>query len=192
MRDDLQSILEPNTLRQRMQAMGSFAPLAYLILCILRPIFFFPGPLLSITGGIVFGIYWGTFYTIIGSTLGASFSFAITRHFGQGFLNKWLTDKKIAKFQHYTQQSGFQFVFFARLIPGAPFDIISYACGLSQVKFKHFFWGTFLGTIPGSFLGNFLGNSLLNPFTKEFLIAIVIYAVFGALPYFFKYLQNKC
>lgn len=51
----------------------------------------------------------------------------------------------------------------ARLVPGAPFDLVSYASGLSTVRVRPFVWGTALGSAPHALAYAALGASLHMP-----------------------------
>src|ERR671911_700322 len=47
---------------------------------------------------------------------------------------------------------------FGRLIPGVAFDVISYAAGLTRMRFRNFIFATTLGIFPQTFLYSYLGQ----------------------------------
>src|SRR3712207_8220042 len=49
-------------------------------------------------------------------------------------------------------------VFAGRLIPGVAFDVISYAAGLTRMRFRNFIVATALGIFPQTFLYSYLGR----------------------------------
>lgn len=69
----------------------------------------------------------------------------------------------------------------ARLIPLFPFDAISYASGLSKIRFKQFAIANYIGIIPGAFVYNNIGSSLRDPFSWQFFLAIGLYVLFFAV-----------
>ena len=53
---------------------------------------------------------------------------------------------------------GMYAVFVGRLVPGIAFDVISYAAGLTRMKFRNFIAATALGIFPQTFLYSYLGR----------------------------------
>jgi uncharacterized membrane protein YdjX (TVP38/TMEM64 family) len=49
-------------------------------------------------------------------------------------------------------------VFVGRLVPGVAFDVISYAAGLTRMRFRNFLIATALGILPQTFLYSYLGR----------------------------------
>jgi uncharacterized membrane protein YdjX (TVP38/TMEM64 family) len=49
-------------------------------------------------------------------------------------------------------------VFAGRLLPGVAFDAISYAAGLTRMRFRSFIAATALGIFPQTFLYSYLGR----------------------------------
>jgi uncharacterized membrane protein YdjX (TVP38/TMEM64 family) len=49
-------------------------------------------------------------------------------------------------------------VFAGRLLPGVAFDAISYAAGLTRMRFRSFIAATTLGILPQTFLYSYLGR----------------------------------
>src|SRR4030095_11451938 len=49
-------------------------------------------------------------------------------------------------------------VFAGRLLPGVAFDAISYAAGLTNMRFSNFLVATTLGIVPQTFLYSYLGR----------------------------------
>ena len=58
-----------------------YGPLLYILIYLLRPLTFFPGTLLTILGGSVFGIGWGFVLSLIAGTLSAVIPYAFGRWF---------------------------------------------------------------------------------------------------------------
>lgn len=180
-------------LRLWIRSQGSFAPLLYLFLYIASTITFLPGTLITLLGGLLFGIWWGTLLVIIGSNLGALGAFLIARTLGRGSMEALLSNR-IAKFDEGIGKRGFYVVFWLRLIPVFPYNALNYALGLTKVTTRDYVVANLIGMIPGSFAFVSLGNaaaefSLRDP--KVWLrievwgpLLLVLFLVF--LPQLFK------
>ena len=58
---------------------GAAGPFLFMLIYAIGTVFFLPGSLLTLTGGALFGPYWGTLYNLTGATIGATLSFLIAR-----------------------------------------------------------------------------------------------------------------
>jgi uncharacterized membrane protein YdjX (TVP38/TMEM64 family) len=149
---------------------GVFAPIAYIVMFTLVPLTLFPDSLLALAGGMVFGLFWGALYTLIGAICGGTLAFYISRSFGRSLVEK-LAKHKAQWFEDGVEKKGFLLILTLRLIPLIPFDIISYGAGLSKIKYRDFMAGTFLGIIPGVLIYVNLGDKALNVLSIEFMCA---------------------
>ncbi len=167
-------------LKNYIQSFGPLAPAIYILVFTLVPLTLIPNSLVAIAGGTLFGIYYGTLYTILGALFGASLSFALSRSLGRTAIEKLLKNKAIwlAK---CTGQQGFAVVFMLRLIPIIPFDAISYAAGLSKIRYPDFIAATALGIVPGVLVYTNLGDKSVELFSPDFWLALVILALLVAV-----------
>lgn len=60
-----------------------------------------------------------------------------------------------------------------RLLPIAPYNVINYLSGLTEISFLKYSMATFLGIIPGTFVFLNVGDKAINVYSKEFIIAII-------------------
>jgi uncharacterized membrane protein YdjX (TVP38/TMEM64 family) len=173
--------LTPQQIRHWIVAAGIFAPVLFILVYALRPLILFPASILSLSGGLAFGAFWGTVYTVIGATAGAVISFWVAGKLGKKMVNKeW--KGKAHVIQQQMEQRGFLYVILLRLIPLFNFDLISYLAGISKVKFQAFFFGTLFGIIPGTFAYNFMGASLVDGQPTTILIAVILFVFVLCLP----------
>ncbi|WP_223701638.1 TVP38/TMEM64 family protein [Sutcliffiella deserti] len=174
--------LSPQDIRKWILSFGLFSPILYILLYTLRPLILFPASVLSLTAGLAFGAVWGTVYTIIGATSGAILSFLVARKVGAGFVKGKTSGPRMTKITEQLEQRGFVYVLLLRLIPLVNFDLISYAAGVSRVRFMAFVLGTFIGIIPGTFAYNFLGSSLLADNTGRIIAAVLVFLLITLVP----------
>lgn len=182
--------IDAEGLRNWILSFGFWAPLIYIIIYTVRPLIFFPASVLSIAGGLAFGAWLGTLYTIIGATLGAMLSFIVAKNLGKSLVRKeWSGNAK--KIQSQMEQNGFLYVLLFRLIPVINFDLISYMAAIAKVRFGAFALATLIGIIPGTFAYNFLGSSFISGNPKIIILAVIVFIVLTVVPILIRNRWNK-
>ncbi|MEW6008146.1 MAG: TVP38/TMEM64 family protein [Candidatus Omnitrophota bacterium] len=184
--------LTPASLRDFIQSFGRLAVLVYILAYALNTVSIVP-PIaaLSLAAGLIFGALWGAVYLMAGAMIGISLTFMISRHFGRGLVDKILKGK-FKDLDEKLAQNGFMTVLFFRVIPLVPYEVLNYAAGLSRIKFKDYFWATFLGLIPGVVTAAFFGGSLgeirgiKDILSPKFLIAIGLMAIIILIPVIYQ------
>ncbi|BAZ43363.1 SNARE associated Golgi protein [Chondrocystis sp. NIES-4102] len=140
--------IDHNLLQTRLETMGVFAPVIYIIIYAIATLLILPSTPLNLMGGAIFGLVWGTLWTSIAAVVAAVVAFAFTRTVGRE-----LVIKKFAK--HWQaldaeiRQGGLFYMFAIRLLPIIPYGLVNFAAGLTAIKFRDYLLGTLLGTIPG-------------------------------------------
>jgi uncharacterized membrane protein YdjX (TVP38/TMEM64 family) len=140
------------------ESLGTIAPLAFILIYNLATVFLIPGSVLTLGGGVLFGLGWGSFYVFIAATLGATFAFLLGRY----FTRDWVKDKiaqypKFGAIEAAVAREGFKIVFLTRLSPIFPFNLLNYAFGITQVSLRDYIFGS-IGMIPGTILYVYLGS----------------------------------
>ncbi len=168
------------------ESFGVLGVLIYILINCIRPLFFIPTSLMYISGGIIYGTFKGSIYTLIGLVGGASIPFFLARKF-QGLFKKILGNKHLDKINKISDNNNIiRGLFMIRVTPGLPFDIISYVAGMSNISYKKFLIGTLLGAFPKIVLYTLLGDQINNIFSVKTLIAFVILLGLAVLPYVFR------
>ena len=154
------SDLTPASIRDYIQSFGKLAAVVYIAAYALNTISIIP-PIapLSLTAGLAFGAGWGAVYLMIAALIGTSATFALSRFFARGIVEKALKGK-FKSLDDKLAENGFMTVLFFRVIPLIPYEVLNYAGGLSKMRFKDYFLATFLGLIPGVVIASFFGGSL--------------------------------
>lgn len=150
--------------RNLIDGAGAFAPLVYIALKASTFVFApLSGTPVKLAGGALFGVWEGSIYVLIGDVLGASLNFWIARFFRVKGVTKLAGKKALKQIDETTQHvGGWKALLIARLLLSSLYDFISYAAGLSNLKFKHFFWVTLLAGIPYTLLTVWLGDALVS------------------------------
>ncbi|KHE92401.1 MAG: hypothetical protein SCABRO_01821 [Candidatus Scalindua brodae] len=103
-----------------------WGPVGFIIIYGIGCVFALPGSLLTLCGGAIFGVAWGSFYNILASNLGATLAFLMARYFGRDFVAR-LMKGRIDSFDEKVADNGFRFIFTLRLIPLVPFNGLTLA-----------------------------------------------------------------
>jgi uncharacterized membrane protein YdjX (TVP38/TMEM64 family) len=176
--------LSPPMIQKWIISFGWAAPVVYILIYTFRPLILFPASILSLTGGLAFGPFWGTIYTVVGATMGAVLSFIVARILGKRLVRQKRTSQW-NKVEKQIGERGFHYIVVLRLIPLFPFDLVSYASGVSKVRLTAFFFGTLIGIIPGTFAYNYLGSSIVDGKLRV-IIALAVFILAITIPMFLK------
>jgi len=141
-----------------------WGPVGFIIIYGIGCIFALPGSLLTLCGGAIFGVAWGTVYNILASNLGATLAFLMARYFGRDFVAR-LMKGRIESFDEKVAGHGLRFIFTLRLIPIVPFNGLNFGSGLSRIKYRDYLLGSVLGMLPGTFIYTYFADALLSGVT---------------------------
>ena len=170
---------------------GYFSWLAYiglLVVTILSPL---PDTPVVLAGGFIFGPYIAIPLTIVGQLLGATADFYLARAFGRSFVTKKFPHAT-KTLNHYSHTLGWQTVFLMRLTPTLSFDILSYAAGLSTIRYRPYILATFCGMLPFLIISTVLGYSAgLHSKTLPIIIVLIGAVVITAIFILFKKIRRE-
>lgn len=165
------------SIRDWVNSFGVLAPIAYIAVWSVLPIFFFPVPILALAGGLSFGLIDGSIYTIIGAVINSSLIFWIanllTKDMVTKYLQKKMPNKWWNRFMNMGKKDGFFVVFICRLIPVMPYNVINYASGLTEISFLNYSLATVLGILPGTVIFLNVGDKILDIHSSKFIWSIV-------------------
>ncbi|WP_241156703.1 TVP38/TMEM64 family protein [Bacillus sp. FJAT-42376] len=175
--------LNPGMIKDWILSLGAAGPLVFILVYTFRPLILFPASILSLAGGLAFGSVYGFIYTLIGAAGGALVAFFLSKAFGA----KVVPDsEKIESVKKIIEKNGFLYVLVLRILPIVNFDLISYAAGLTSIRWAPFLAATVVGIMPGTFAYNFLGSSFTSDNQSILIIAIVIFALLALIPIIFR------
>ena len=161
---------------------GDYAPIIFLLLASILPIFLFPPGIFSVIGGLLFGFTKGAILTIIAAIIYTNIMFLLSRYFArnkiENFLEKRLTLKQFNRIFGLNDNKLATFLIICRLIPILPNSVVSYSYGLTRISFKHYFIANLIGLIPGRLIWLNFGSKLNNIWSLEFLMAAVLIVAF--------------
>jgi uncharacterized membrane protein YdjX (TVP38/TMEM64 family) len=170
-------------LRDYILSFGLWAPVASCFLMVLQALVApVPSFLITFANGLAFGVFWGWMLSVFGHVLAASVCFGISRALGRVPVEVLVGRAGLKSADRWFARWGVYAVFAGRLLPGVAFDAISYAAGLTNMRFRNFLVATTLGIVPQTFLYSYLGRQapeyvgLFLVTTGIFLLAVIVVA----------------
>jgi uncharacterized membrane protein YdjX (TVP38/TMEM64 family) len=125
--------------------------LAFIALYITAASLSLPGcPILTATGGLLFGWLVGGVATVVGATVGATILFLIAR----SALGEMLSERAapwLGKLQQGFKEDALSYLLFLRLVPAFPFWFVNMAPAVLGVPLKTYVIATFFGIMPATF-----------------------------------------
>ncbi|OLS02764.1 TVP38/TMEM64 family protein [Tissierella creatinophila] len=153
--------------------------LLYLIFTIIgSSVLALPGITFAIIAGGLFGPWLGSFYCLLGTTLGAIFSFLLSRYLLKDSIKELV--KKNEKLYNIIFQTDSQremlILMITRLLPIFPFNLQNFAYGITNISVIKYTLGTFLFMIPGIIIFSLGTEGVINGTDRNnmFLIASII------------------
>ena len=173
----------------------SFGPLAIVISILLMilqsvaaPI---PAFLITFANAAVFGWVAGAAISWTGAMLGAAICFGLARLFGRDVIIRITGKTALQSVDQFFVSYGAKSVFIARLLPFVPFDPISYAAGLTGMRFVPFIIATGLGQLPATLIYSYAGSSMLSGNVKLFMYGLSALLAIGALSMILRNIYQK-
>lgn len=136
--------------------LGWLAPLVFIAGYAIATVFFLPGLLFTLAGGVLFGPFYGTLYNLTGATLGATLAFLLARYLAYDWVAQ-RTGKRLRQLVEGVESEGWRFVAFVRLVPLFPFNLLNYALGLTRIPLAHYVITSLLFMAPGGAAYTYLG-----------------------------------
>lgn len=178
-------------LKAQQQAINGYRdahPLAalvlYGVLYVLITGFSLPGAtIMTLAGGALFGLLWGTVIVSFASTIGAVLAFWAARFLFREPLEARFASLLQSVNQGMAEEGGY-YLFTLRLIPLFPFFAVNLVMGLTQMKTWTYFWISQLGMLPGTLLYVNAGTQLANINSLSDIASPVLVGSFALLGLF--------
>jgi dihydrolipoamide dehydrogenase len=154
---DLNQYLSLDALKSQQAVIESYRdeyPIASIIVYILIYVVVtglsLPGAtILTLAGGGVFGLLWGTVIVSFASTIGATLAFFAARFLFRDAVNSRFSTR-LNVINEGGEKEGAFYLFTLRLIPIFPFFMINLTMGLTKLKIWTFYWVSQLGMLAGT------------------------------------------
>ncbi len=164
---DLNRYLSLQALHDNDEALRSFAaqhqllaPAAFVAVYALVVALSVPGgAVMTVAGGLLFGLWMGGALAIVGATTGAVLLFLLAR-FVVGDALRDRAGPMLRRMAEGFKRNAFAYLLFLRLVPAFPFWAVNLVPALAGVRLRSFAAATLIGIIPGTLAYAAVGDGL--------------------------------
>lgn len=146
------------TVQRWVAGFGLWGPLASVLLnaaqVLLAPI---PGQTVGVVNGYLYGVGWGTFYSLLGVELGSALAMGLARLFGRPLVERLVGAKRLARWDGIARRQGPAFFFLVFLLPFVPDDVVCFLIGLSPLSIPYMLLLAAVGRLPGLVVSSWVG-----------------------------------
>jgi dihydrolipoamide dehydrogenase len=139
--------------------------------------------ILTLAGGLMFGLLVGTVVVSFASTIGATLAFLAARFVLRDAVQRRFA-QRLRRINEGVEREGAFYLFTLRLIAAVPFFLINLLMGLTRIRTWRFFWVSQLGMLPGTLVyvnaGTQLGRieALGDIFSPGLIVSLALLGVF--------------
>ncbi|WP_411727491.1 TVP38/TMEM64 family protein [Methyloglobulus sp.] len=150
--------------------------------------------ILTLAGGALFGLLWGTVIVSFASSIGATLAFLAARFLFRDSVERQFADRLKTVNDGIAKDGGY-YLFTLRLVPLFPFFIINLVMGLTTMKTATFYWISQIGMLAGTLVYVNAGTQLasiksLSDITSPLLIgSFVLLGIFPLIAK--KYVEHR-
>ena len=105
--------------------------------------------LMTLVGGAIFGLAWGTLIISFAASIGATIAFLASRFLFRDVIQRKFGDK-LAAINRGVEKEGAFYLFALRLVPAFPFFVINLVMGLTPMRTWTYYWVSQLGMLAGT------------------------------------------
>lgn len=187
--------IDISTIEQYIEQAGLAGVLVFMLIYIVGTVLFFPGSILTLTGGALFGPVLGTLYSLTSATIGATLAFLVSRYVA----SDWVEQKskgQLKRLINGVENEGWRFIAFVRLVPLFPFNLLNYALGLTRINLFQYIIASYICMLPGAIAYTYLGHVGRQAIAgdealiQKILLAIALLAAVAFLPRLIKMIYS--
>lgn len=169
------NISNVDVLQQKLSRFDSLAPLIFLIGGAFVITLGVPRAVVSILGGLAFGLFWGILLALSAALLGSVIIFLLTKWLGRP-LFKQKVGRYLAVIENHTRTDGFLMVIILRQLPLTSL-LINILIGLTSISIGIFLLGSIVGLLPETIIFALYGSSLQENFVLRISIASTLWII---------------
>lgn len=145
-----------------------------------------PAFLITFANAVIFGWWQGAILSWSSAMAGAALCYGIARALGRDVVEKLTSGTALRSVDLFFERYGKHTILVCRLLPFVSFDLVSYAAGLTCIRFWPFFIATGIGQLPATIVYSYVGGMLtggarlfVTGLLLLFALTIVIYVFRG-------------
>ncbi|KPK33113.1 MAG: pyridine nucleotide-disulfide oxidoreductase [Betaproteobacteria bacterium SG8_40] len=156
----------------------------YFAIYVLVTAFSLPGAaIMTLAGGAVFGLLWGTVIVSFASSIGATLAFLVSRYLLRDMVQSRFGEK-LQAINNGIEKDGPFYLFTLRLVPIFPFFVINLVMGLTPLATRTFYWVSQLGMLAGTLVYVNAGTQLARIDSLDGILSPGLIASFTLLGLF--------
>lgn len=187
----LLSSMDVEAVAEYIRSFGAWAVVVSFLLMILQSVAApIPAFLLTFANAAIFGWWQGAILSWSSAMAGAAVCFFIARLLGRDAVAKLTSKGALKQVDVFFDRYGKNAILICRLLPFVSFDLVSYAAGLTSMKFWPFFIATGIGQLPATIIYSYVGGMLTGG-TRLFVTALMILFALSALVFLIKSIYNN-
>lgn len=173
--------IEIENIKNYILSFGVLAPFVSFLLMVFQSLVApLPAFLITFANATLFGWVYGALLSWSSAMVGAILCFYIAKFLGRDVVEKLTSKTALQSVDAFFERHGRYAILIARLLPFISFDIVSYAAGLTKIKFKDFLIATGLGQLPATLIYSYAGQ-MLSGGSKMIVYALLMIFAFSAL-----------
>ncbi len=148
---------------------------------------------LTLAGGALFGLLWGSIAVSFASSIGATLAFLASRFLLRDAIRAKFADR-IKGIEEGVKKDGWIYLLSLRLVPLVPFFVVNLLMGLTPIRTATFYLVSQIGMLPGTLAFVFAGTQLAKIASLKSILSpslLAAFAVIGLLPLVLKFLMNQ-
>lgn len=119
-----------------------------------------PAFMITLANATVFGWWQGAILSWSSAMVGAVVCFYIARILGRDAVANFVSHNALKSVDKFFEKYGTNAILICRLLPFMSFDYVSYAAGLTGMKFSSFIIATGIGQLPATIVYSYVGGML--------------------------------
>lgn len=148
---------------------------------------------MTLLGGAIFGLFYGSIWVSISSTIGATLAFLLSRFFFQSAVKNKFGDR-LKSIEENFARDGAYYLFSMRLVPAIPFFAINLLMGLTPIRVSHYMLASWVGMFPATVVYVNAGTQLSRLESLGGILSpplIVSFLLLAMFPYIARWLLNR-
>lgn len=140
--------------------------------------------IMTLAGGALLGLWWGTLVVSFASSVGATLAFLVSRYLLRDAVQNRFGDRLKAINDGIARDGPF-YLFTLRLVPAFPFFLINLLMGLTPIRTREFYWVSQVGMLAGTLVYVNAGTQLAKLSGLSGILSptlLISFALLGIFP----------
>lgn len=142
-----------------------------------------PRTVFTLSSGMFFGVGPGIALALVATSVSALISLTVVRFAARDWARQFLVRyPRLLRLDERLGRRGWLTVGSMRMIAAIPFAPLNYACALTSLRVRHFFFATLVGSAPGTIATVIMGDAIVGGADWRFLLvtaALLTLGLFG-------------